>query len=108
MPNVVLEALASGLPVIGTDVPGTRDLVEPDRTGYLVPPADPGRLASVVERLIDRPELVRQLGENSRHAALAHGWSEVARQYRRVLSSAVRSGWRRPFQPVTAYGRSGV
>lgn len=48
MPNVVLEAMASGRPVVATAVEGTSSLVLPGRTGWLVPPADPTALASAL------------------------------------------------------------
>jgi glycosyltransferase involved in cell wall biosynthesis len=47
----LLEAMACGLPCIATDVGGNRDLVEPDRTGLLVPPRDSLRLADAMVRL---------------------------------------------------------
>lgn len=60
LPTVVLESMACGTPVLGTDIPGTRELIENDYSGWLVKPADPWALAngifralSVVERLIE-------------------------------------------------------
>jgi glycosyltransferase involved in cell wall biosynthesis len=88
MPNVVLEALAAGLPVIGTDVPGTRDLVEPGRSGFLVPPGSPAAIASAIDRLVSSPDLVRLLGAHGRAAALGRRWEGVADRYRRALGSA--------------------
>ena len=38
--NAILEAMAAGVPVVATDIPGTRDLVVPDETGYLAPIGD--------------------------------------------------------------------
>ena len=55
-PNVVLEAMASGLPVVATDVGGLRRLVEPEKTGLLVPPASPPALAGALRRLLADPE----------------------------------------------------
>ncbi len=52
MPNVVLEAMASGLPVVSTAVAGARDLVTDGRTGLLVPVEDSGALAVALRRLV--------------------------------------------------------
>jgi glycosyltransferase involved in cell wall biosynthesis len=41
-------------------------LIEPDRTGLLVPPDDAGALATALRRLLTRPELARRLGESAR------------------------------------------
>ncbi len=51
--NVILEAMAAGVPVIGTHVGGTIEMIEHEETGLLVPPADPKRLADAMLRLID-------------------------------------------------------
>ncbi len=65
MPNVVLEACAAGVPVVATAVGGTPEVVEDGRSGYLVPPGDPGVLA---DRILDA------LGDEDRRRALgAHG-----------------------------------
>ncbi|MDG4811021.1 glycosyltransferase family 4 protein [Micromonospora sp. WMMD1120] len=64
--NTILEALASGLPVISTDVVGVRDCVRPDENGLLVPPGDPAALAAAVRRLLDDPALRRRLAEQGR------------------------------------------
>ena len=66
MPNVVLEAMAARLPVIGTAVEGTEDLVLPGRTGWLVPPHDPEALTHALIEAVDSPERCRQYGEEGR------------------------------------------
>jgi glycosyltransferase involved in cell wall biosynthesis len=88
MANVVLEALAAGLPVITTDIYANRGLVEPGRTGFLVPPADPAALAARVDLLADDPELVRTLAAAARDAALGWSWEQVANRYLQALSAA--------------------
>jgi glycosyltransferase involved in cell wall biosynthesis len=66
MPNVVLEAMAARLPVIGTAVEGTEDLVLPGRTGWLVPPRDPEALSRALIEAVDSPERCRQYGDEGR------------------------------------------
>ena len=90
MPNVVLEALAAGLPVIGSDVDGLRELVEPGVTGVLVPPADAVAVASALDAFAADPRRLRNMGEQARLAALGHGWPEVAARYRELLAAACR------------------
>ena len=61
--NAILEAMAAGVPVVATDIPGTRELVLPGVTGYLVPVGDRAALAKHAERLLNDPALAARLGE---------------------------------------------
>ena len=66
IPNVVLEAMACGLPVVATDVVGTGEAVTDGREGFLVAPRDPEAMAAALERLwIDR-DLRRRMGQAGR------------------------------------------
>ncbi len=62
-PNGVIEAMAAGLPVIASAVGGLLDLIEPDRTGVLVPAGDADALAAALRRLLTDPALARRLGK---------------------------------------------
>lgn len=66
MPNVVLEAMAAGLPVVATAVGGTPEIVVEGETGLLVPPRDPAALAEAMERLLADPALRLQMGRAGR------------------------------------------
>ncbi len=66
MAGSVMEAMASSLAVVGTDVNGIADLVEHERTGLLVPARRPDLLAEGLGRLIEDPELTAQLGAAGR------------------------------------------
>jgi glycosyltransferase involved in cell wall biosynthesis len=68
-PMSVLEAMAAGLPVVATDVPGTREVVVPGSTGILVPPEDPAALADALERLHGDPALRAGMGDAARARA---------------------------------------
>ena len=69
-----LEAMASGLPMIASDVGGLREVVEHDRTGILVPPENPAAIASAASRLMESAELRAQMGTAAR-ARVAENYS---------------------------------
>ena len=63
LPTVIMEAMATGLPVISTDVGGIPEMVVQNETGFLVRPGDAVRLAGAIERVIDDRSLAQKLGE---------------------------------------------
>ncbi|WP_412851838.1 TIGR03088 family PEP-CTERM/XrtA system glycosyltransferase [Ectothiorhodospira shaposhnikovii] len=67
--NTVLEAMATGLPVIGTAVGGNPDLIEPGRTGTLIPAGDPEALADALSGYLDDMALARTHGGTARERA---------------------------------------
>jgi glycosyltransferase involved in cell wall biosynthesis len=97
--NTILEAMASGLPVLATAVGGNAELVEEGRTGRLVPPADPQALAAAVREYVVNREMGRRHGSAARKIAeQSFGLDVMVNNYMdlydRVLASnrASRSG----------------
>ena len=68
--NVILEAMATGLPVVATRVGGTPGLVDDGRTGVLVTPDDPKALAEAILGLLEAPARAREMGLEGRRRAL--------------------------------------
>ncbi len=64
--GVVMEAMALGLPVIGTSIGGTVEQIAEGETGFLVPPADPAALAHAIAKLAADPDLRQRMGSNGR------------------------------------------
>jgi glycosyltransferase involved in cell wall biosynthesis len=68
-PNVVLEAMAAGLPVVATAVGGTPEIVDDGNTGLLIPRGDQAALVSASRRLLDDPAEASDLGTKAQAAA---------------------------------------
>lgn len=65
-PNALIEAMAMKLPVISTNITGIPEIVDNEINGILIPPNDGNALTESIERLINHPELRKQLGEKAR------------------------------------------
>ena len=65
-PQAVLEAMAAGVPVIAADVPGMRDLIEHETTGYLFAPGHRAGITRWAEHLLNHPDTARQIGTAGR------------------------------------------
>lgn len=70
LPNVVLEAMACGVPVVAADVAGIPEAVAHETTGLLVPPENPGDLAGAVERLLADRALARRVAGAARDSVV--------------------------------------
>ncbi len=69
LPKAILEAMAAGLPVVTTDVPGCREAVRHGENGLLVPSRDPRALAKALARLLRDPACCRRMGQRGRWRA---------------------------------------
>lgn len=69
MPNVVIEAMAAGVPVVATNVGGTQEVIINGETGILVPPQDANALSEGISSLLQKPDLRRQIGLSGQQRA---------------------------------------
>jgi len=91
LPSVLLEAMATGMPVITTETCGMTDVVEDEYNGLLIPPADAAAMEVAILRLARSVELRQKLGEASCETMRRYSWERAARRlealYRRVLAA---------------------
>ena len=91
LPNVVLEAMAAGLPVIATAVEGTVEVVRNGETGWLVPADSAASLADAMAAALDRPELAASLGIAAQQAVLERfTWHRTAAEHAELYQSLLR------------------
>jgi glycosyltransferase involved in cell wall biosynthesis len=91
MSNAMLEALASGLPIIATDIDGSNDLVQSGVNGLLIPVEDINALSSALIQLIKDADLRKDMGEASRKMAQRFSFQSLfldfEKQYRTLIKS---------------------
>jgi len=87
---VLLEAMAAGLPVVASRIPGYDEVVRDGREGFLVPAGDPRAVADAAAKVLDDPTLAQTMVHAGRMTAARYDWAAVAGQieaaYREALT----------------------
>ncbi len=87
---VLVEAMAAGLPVVASRIPGYDEVVRDGQEGFLVPPGDPRAVADAAAEVLDDPTLARTMGQAGRTRASRYDWAVVAEEieaaYREALA----------------------
>jgi glycosyltransferase involved in cell wall biosynthesis len=96
-PNAVLEAAATGIPVVTTIATGSRDSVVPEVTGLLIPPGHPEAITEAVLKLLGDPDRRRRMGEAARAWVIEHYSAQrvlglTNAFYKSLLTPAVEQG----------------
>jgi len=92
LPRSLLEAASCARPVVGTDIPGNREIVHDGKNGFLVPVRNPEALAAALIKLIQDPGLRRSMGECGRRMVLEalterHVFAQVLGLYAKMLGT---------------------
>jgi len=95
IPNVIVEAMAMGLPCVGTRAGGIEEAIVPGETGALAEPGDPAALAAAIEGLLAEPAALGRLGAAARRRALerfdaARGFERLVALFEGPAAAAVR------------------
>jgi phosphatidylinositol alpha-mannosyltransferase len=99
---ILLEAMAAGVPIVASDIPGFRNVVSAGREALLVPPGDPVRLARAIQDVLDEPGLARALSAAGSRAVRAYSWQRVTDEIETVYRQALGVG-----EPALSAGPAG-
>ncbi len=90
LPNKLFDYMLVGLPVIASDFPLYRQIVEPNRCGILVDPSKPDQIARAMEYLIERPQEAREMGERGRKAVLEeYNWEKESERLLQIYDAVL-------------------
>lgn len=87
--NILVEAMASGLPVVSADAQNSRSILTDGRDGFLCPPADVTAYAGALERLVLSADLRRSMGSAALHASMRYSWDAASESVAEVYRSLV-------------------
>jgi len=92
LPNKLFDYMLVGLPVIASDFPLYREVVEPNRCGILVDPSKPEEIARAMEYLIEHPEEARQMGDNGRRAVSEkYNWEKESERLLQIYDTVLHT-----------------
>ena len=84
---VLLEAMASGKPVVASAIPGVSELVEDGKTGFLVPPSNPPALAHALRSLLRDKRSAKTMGDNGRVLVKnKYNWDRITQEFLELYS----------------------
>jgi glycosyltransferase involved in cell wall biosynthesis len=90
VPLKLFEAMACGVPVIVSDLPGQADIVAATECGIVVPPNDPDAIAEAVARLAAEPDVASSMGQRARQAAVdRYSWDAASGETHLILAAVV-------------------
>ncbi len=84
LPNVILEAMALGIPVIATDLAGIPDIVKDGKNGFIVKPRDIKSLRDKILLLLNNEKLYKKLSRNAKKTALKFSWENILNELEEV------------------------
>lgn len=92
LPVKMFEYMAAGIPVIASNFPLWKEIVEGNKCGLCVDPLDPNEIAKAIQWLIENPEQAKKLGENGRKAVEEkYNWESEVKKLLRILNELLSS-----------------
>ena len=88
-PSIILEAMASGMPVITAETCGMVDLIDHESDGWLVPPADSAALSQAILQLTASSELRERIGRAAQARMRRHTWERAACSFEKLLERTI-------------------
>ncbi len=86
---VLIEAMASGTPVIGTRTGGIKDIISDGENGYLIEEKNSRMIADKVNLLLENPDLYEKISKNAKKTAAFYDWKNIGNEYISLIESCM-------------------
>ena len=83
--------MAAGLPVVVTDIPGSRDIVKNEINGLIVPHSDPNELARAIIRILNEKGFSEKILKNAKAESKKYDWRAIAKKYLSVYEKSLNN-----------------
>ncbi|MFA5842603.1 MAG: glycosyltransferase family 4 protein [Candidatus Gracilibacteria bacterium] len=90
LPRSVLEAAAAGLPIVASDVGGTREIILHGKTGFLFPSQDKNSMKSHLRKIFKDEQLALSLGQNARDHIQSFNWPQIVQSYEDLFQELLK------------------
>ena len=84
LPNVILEAMAAGLPIVATRVGGIPDIVKDGENGFLIDPKNPEQIAEKINLFLEDDKLREKISKNNKQKAKEYSWESVIERLEKI------------------------
>jgi glycosyltransferase involved in cell wall biosynthesis len=85
----ILEAMAAGIPVVGSNISGNRDIIKTGKNGFLVAPADSDSLSTAIVSMLNNGKARRLMGANASKSGASYDWHYIVKKYLAVYEEAM-------------------
>jgi len=85
-PNVIIEAMAEGTPVVATAVGGIQDILEHGKTGFLIEPKNPDQIADYNNKLLTDPDCWKKMSHNCLEKVKEYDWKNIVKEFEKMFS----------------------
>jgi len=91
LPVTILEAMASGLPIIATKVRGLSEIIKEGENGFLVKPEDPDEIAEKILLIIQNDKLRKEISDNNKKKAKEYDWENIIEKIEKIYSKVIKN-----------------
>jgi glycosyltransferase involved in cell wall biosynthesis len=88
-PNVILEAMAAGLPIVSTNFEGASEIIRDGENGFMVPVKNPTAMANVISKILDNQDIKQFMAAKNREEIVKYDWNNIIIELEEIYKECV-------------------